>query len=176
MEKLRLKEKQKAKSKKPENHEKQERGMSVMEKRANGRHVCDLGNCHATCILRVALGFVFVYYSIMILFFGMALPVDINELITFIPADVGLFCIGMIEFIIGTLLVVGLFTRIAGWTAGAFFVVLFGTTAYLHFSGIFPDLWFYANLAKDVGLLGAAVAIGLNGAPCCSIDAFIKKK
>ena len=155
-----------AKSKKAETR------MMTMEKM--DKNVCETSSCHSTCILRVGLGFVFVYYSIMKLFFGMAPPVD--KIITFMPADVSLFLLGMFEFVIGTMLVLGLFTRVAGWKAAGLIVVFFASAAYLHFSGIMPDLWFTAGMAKDVALLAAAVAIGMQGAPCCSIDAWIKKK
>ncbi len=138
------------------------------------KNVCETASCHSTCILRVTLGFVFVYYGIMKLFFGMAPPVE--KIITFIPTDVSLFLMGMFEFLLGVLLVKGLFTRIAGWAAAGFMVVLFASATYLHISGILPDLWFTAGMAKDVAILGAAVAVGMQGAPCCSIDAWIKKR
>ncbi len=144
-------------------------GMSAMEK-----NICKTVSCHSTCILRITLGFVFVYYGIMKLFFGMAPPVD--KIITFMPVDVTLFLMGMLEFILGTLLVVGLLTRVAGWLTAGFLAVLFISAAYLHLSGILPNLWFTAGMAKDVALLGAAVAVGMQGAPCCSIDVFMKKK
>lgn len=136
--------------------------------------VCEGFACHATCILRVTLGFVFVYYGIMKLFFGMAPPVDL--IVTFLPTDVSIFLMGMLEFVLGTLLLFGLFTRTAAWLTAVFFVVFFGSAAYLHVSGILPGLWNTAGLAKDVGLLGAAVSLGLQGAPCCSLDAWITKK
>ncbi len=136
--------------------------------------VCDGLACHATCVLRVALGFVFVYYATMKLFFGMAPPLDL--IVTFLPADMSLFLMGMVEFVLGTLLVLGLFTRTAAWLTVVFFAALFSSAIYLHFSGILPGLWNTAGLAKDVGLLGAAIAIGLQGAPCCSLDAWVKKK
>ena len=148
---------------------KQAKGMRTMEK-----NVCESVSCHATCILRVTLGFVFVYYGIMKLFFGLAPPVD--KIITFMPVEVSLFLMGMFEFVVGTLLVLGLFSRVAGWITAGLFVVLFASAAYLHLSGILPDLWFIAGMAKDVGLLGAAIAVGLQGAPCCSIDVWMKKK
>lgn len=138
------------------------------------KNVCETASCHSTCILRVTLGFVFVYYGIMKLFFGMAPPVE--KVITFIPIDVSLFLMGMFEFLLGVLLVKGLFTRVAGWTAAGFMIVLFAAAGYLHVSGILPGLWFTAGMAKDVAILGAAVAVGMQGAPCCSIDAWIKKR
>ncbi|MEK6867621.1 MAG: DoxX family protein [Nanoarchaeota archaeon] len=143
--------------------------MVTMEK-----NVCETTSCHATCITRVTLGFVFVYFSIMKLFFGAAPPVD--KIITFMPADVSLFLMGLLEFMIGTLLILGLFTRVAGWAAAGLFAVFFASAVYLQISGILPGLWSAAGMAKDVALLGAAVAVGIQGAPCCSIDAWIKKK
>lgn len=139
-----------------------------------GKNVCETSSCHSTCILRLGLGFVFVYYSIMKLFFGMAPPVD--KIITFMPADVSLFLLGMLEFILGTLLVLGLFSRVAGWLTAVLIGVFFASAIYLQVSGIMPDLWFTAGMAKDVALLAAAVAVGMQGAPCCSIDAWIKKR
>jgi uncharacterized membrane protein YphA (DoxX/SURF4 family) len=136
--------------------------------------ICEGLACHATCILRMTLGFVLVYYATMKLFFGAAPPVDL--IVTFLPTDVSLFLMGMLEFVLGTLLLMGLFTRTAAWLTAVFFVVLFGSALYLHVSGILPDLWYTAFLAKDVALLGAAVSLGLQGAPCCSLDAWIRKK
>ena len=136
--------------------------------------VCEGCSCHATCILRVTLGFVFVYYATMKLFFGMAPPVDL--IVTFLPADVSIFLIGMVEFVLGTLLVLGLFTRTAAWLTAGLLLAFFGSATYLHISGLLPGLWSTAGLAKDVALLGAAVSLGLQGAPCCSLDAWIKKK
>ena len=143
--------------------------MVTMEK-----NVCETKSCHATCITRVTLGFVFVYFSIMKLFFGAAPPVD--KIITFMPTDVSLFLMGLLEFVIGTLLVLGLFTRVAGWAAAGLFAVFFASAVYLQVSGILPGLWSAAGMAKDVALLGASVTVGLQGAPCCSIDAWIKRK
>lgn len=138
------------------------------------KNVCEAASCHSTCILRVTLGFVFVYYGIMKLFFGMAPPIE--KIITFMPTDVSLFLMGMVEFLLGVLLVFGLFTRVAGWATAGFMVLLFAAAAYLHLSGILPDLWFTAGMAKDVAILGAAVAVGMQGAPCCSLDVWIKKR
>ena len=149
---------------------KQNVGMKTMAE----KNVCETASCHSTCILRVTLGFVFVYYGIMKLFFGMAPPVE--KIITFMPTDVSLFLMGMFEFLLGVLLVFGLFTRVAGWATTGFMVVLFASAGYLHISGILPDLWFTAGMAKDVAILGAAIAVGMQGAPCCSIDAWIKKR
>jgi uncharacterized membrane protein YphA (DoxX/SURF4 family) len=136
--------------------------------------VCECQSCFATNIVRWTLGFVFVYYSITKLFFGAAPPVD--AIITFMPADISLFLMGMFEFVLGTLLILGIFTRVAAWIAVGFFGVLFASVIYLHISGVYPDLWFIANMAKDVALTASALAVALLGAPCWSIDAYIKKK
>jgi len=136
--------------------------------------LCTCQSCFATNVVRWTLGFVFIYYSIIKLFFGSAPPVD--AIITFMPVDISLFLFGMFEFIVGTLLILGIFTRVAGWLAAGFFVVLLGSVIYLQVSGIYPDLWFIANLAKDVALTGAAVSVAILGAPCLSVDAYIKKK
>lgn len=136
--------------------------------------LCECQSCFATNIVRWTLGFVFIYYSIMKLFFGSAPPVD--AIITFMPADITLFLLGMFEFVLGVLLVLGIFTRVAGWIAVVFFAVLFGSVIYLQVSGIYPDLWFIANLAKDVALTGTALAVAVLGAPCWSVDAYIRKK
>lgn len=136
--------------------------------------VCEGLACHATCVLRVTLGFVFVYYATMKLFFGMTPPVDL--IITFLPTDINIFLMGMLEFVLGTLLVVGLFTRTAAWLTAGLLLAFFGSALYLHVSGILPDLWNTAGLAKDVALLGAAVSLALQGAPCCSLDAWIRRK
>lgn len=138
------------------------------------KNVCEAVSCHSTCILRLGLGFVFVYYSIMKLFFGMAPPVD--KIITFMPTDVSLFLLGMLEFTLGVLLLLGLFTRVAGWATAGLIGVFFVSAVYLHFSGILPGLWAMAGMAKDVALLTAAVAVGMQGAPCCSIDVWIRKR
>ena len=59
---------------------------------------------------------------------------------------------------------------------GGMFAVFFASAVYLQVSGILPGLWSAAGMAKDVALLGASVTVGLQGAPCCSIDAWIKRK
>lgn len=137
-------------------------------------NICETTSCHSTCILRLGLGFVFVYFSVMKLFFGAAPPVD--KIITFMPVDVSLFLLGLLEFVIGVLLVFGLWTRVAGWAAAVFIAVLFVSLVYLQFSGIMPGLWSAAYMAKDVALLTAGIAVGIQGAPCCSIDVWMKRK
>src|SRR3990167_2509985 len=112
----------------------QAKKQNVRMKTMAEKNVCETASCHSTCILRVTLGFVFVYYGIMKLFFGMAPPVE--KIITFMPTDVTLFLMGMFEFLLGVLLVFGLFTRVAGWATTGFMVVLFASAGYLHISEI----------------------------------------
>ncbi len=130
--------------------------------------------CPSMCILRVTLGFVFLYAAITKLFFGSAPPVDM--IITFLPADVTLFFLGLAEFFVGVLLLIGLFTRVAGWLAASLFGIFFISAIYLHVSAVIPNLWNAAMLFKDVGLIGAAIALGMHGSHCCSIDALIRKR
>jgi uncharacterized membrane protein YphA (DoxX/SURF4 family) len=130
--------------------------------------------CPSMCILRVTLGFVFVYAAVMKLFFGAAPPVD--AIVTFMPVDVSLFLLGLLEFVVGALLVVGLFTRVAAWVATSLFAIFMLSAIYLHVSGAMPGIWNTAMLFKDVALIGAAVALGIQGSKCCSLDTWIKKK
>ncbi|PIN80798.1 hypothetical protein COV16_00310 [Candidatus Woesearchaeota archaeon CG10_big_fil_rev_8_21_14_0_10_34_8] len=135
--------------------------------------VCE-SKCPSMCILRVTVAFVFLYAGVMKLFFGAAPPVDM--ILTFMPADVSLFLLGMLEFVLGTLLLFGLFTRVTAWVSASLVAVFFLVAAYLHTSGLMTGLWNSAWMWKDLPLLGGSIAIALQGSPCCSIDSWIKKK
>jgi uncharacterized membrane protein YphA (DoxX/SURF4 family) len=130
--------------------------------------------CPSTCILRVTLGFVFLYASITKLFFGAAPPVDL--IITFMPADISLFLLGLVEFAVGVMLILGLFTRVAGWMAVSLFGVFMLSAIYLSVSGSVEGIWNGAMLFKDIGLIGASIAIALQGSQCCSLDTWIAKR
>ena len=117
--------------------------------------------------MRVLAGFVFLWAGIGKLFMGAAPPVD--QIITFMPANVSLFILGLLEFVLGTLLILGLLTRIAGGAATALYVIFI-------IVGLTLGMFNTAMLWKDLGLAGMTFALTIFGAHTYSLDAWLKKK
>lgn len=115
--------------------------------------------------LRIALGIIFLISGIGKLFLGMAPPLD--KILFFIPLNVSAYLLGLLEFIVGVLLLLGLLTRIAAWISAALLVIFLISGAAL---GIFAQ----AGLLKDVGLLAAAVCLALFGHGCWGLDGMFR--
>lgn len=118
-------------------------------------------------LLRLSAAFVFIWFAVGKLFLGAVPPVD--TIITFWPADVSLFLLGMTEAVVGILLVFGLFTRFAGAVASLLYLTFI-------VSGIYLGLFDTAFLTKDIGLFGATLALMIFGAHSYSIDGWLAKK
>ena len=118
-------------------------------------------------VLRVLAGFVFLWGGIAKLFMGAAPPVA--SILPFMPANVSLFLLGLLEFIVGTLLILGLITRIAAGVGTALYAIFI-------IAGLSLGLFGGAMLFKDVGLLGTMLALTIFGAHSYSLDVWLKKK
>lgn len=113
-------------------------------------------------LLRVSLGLIFLYTGIGKVFLGGQVPA-IDRVITFLSVEYASLALGVVEMIIGLLLVIGLWTRVAGWAAAVLFVCFL-------IAGSLFGMFQQAGLFKDVGLLGAALYLGLVGARSHSLD------
>ena len=63
----------------------------------------------AELLMRLGLGAVFLNAGIGKLFLNARPPID--KVITFIPADTSILLLGLLEFILGALFLLGLFTK-----------------------------------------------------------------
>ena len=121
----------------------------------------------ANFILRIVLGVLFLVPGLMkiLAFFGVlsyAYP-PINKIIPFIPLSTAGLLLGIVEFAVGALLVIGLYTRFAAWVAAILFAVFI-------LSGIYLGLFMKAGLFKDVGLLAAALMLATEGCRKWGLD------
>lgn len=112
-------------------------------------------------LIRLTLGLVFLWAGIGKLFLNARPPID--QIITFIPLNTSLLILGIIEVIIGLLLVIGLFTRIAAW-ASAVLLLLFVI------GGIVLGLFIDAFLLKDIALLAVALELAWTGSRMWGLD------
>lgn len=113
-------------------------------------------------LLRISLGLIFLYTGVGKVFLGEKVPA-IDRIITFLSVENASLALGVVELIIGVLLVIGLWTRVAGWAAAillACFII----------AGSLFGLFQQAGLFKDIGLLGSALYLGLVGARSHAID------
>ena len=115
--------------------------------------------------LRLGLGIVFLWAGFGKLFFGAAPPID--SIITFVPVTYTLFALGLVEFVLGVLLIFGLLTKIAGWFTAALLLVFVVAGLYLGM---------LSTVMSNVGLFGAALAVALIGSKGMSLDDLLAKK
>jgi uncharacterized membrane protein YphA (DoxX/SURF4 family) len=112
-------------------------------------------------LVRVTLGLVFLWAGIGKLFLNARPPLD--QLITFLPLNTSLLILGILEVAVGLMLVIGLFTRIAGWVAAVLFVAFVVGGSLI---GIFTQ----AFLLKDVALLAASLELAWTGSRMWGLD------
>ena len=130
--------------------------------------VADFGNF----LLRVVLGGVFIYNAIANMFLNGKLPID-----KVLPVDrqIALYSIGLVELILGVLLLIGLITRVASWISVVVALAYMGSTIYLVALGKVSLLGLQIALSKDLLLLGAGLYFGLAGSQALGIDNAIHK-
>ena len=114
--------------------------------------------------MRLSLGVVFIFAAVLKLFFDVAPPID--KIVFFLPKETSVALLGIVEFVVGALLVVGLLTRAAFVVAGLLLVGFILSSAAL---GIFLSQF----MIKDVVLLAVAIHGMMHGAPTFSLEAFI---
>lgn len=121
----------------------------------------------ANFILRVVLGLIlFIPGTMKILaYFNVieyALP-PINKIIPFLPLNTLGLLLGIVELIIGVLLIIGFYTRFAAWSAAVLFAVFI-------LSGVYLGLFMKAGLFKDVGLFAGALMLATEGCRLWGLD------
>lgn len=116
--------------------------------------------------LRLSLGVVFIFSAVLKLFFDVAPPIE--KIIFFMPKETSVALLGIVEFVVGALLIVGLLTRAAAVVAGFLLVGFIMSSVAL---GIFLSQF----MVKDFVLLAAAIHVLMHGAPTFSIDALIHR-
>src|SRR3989338_2498935 len=110
----------------------------------------------AAFIVRVGLGLIFLYTGMSKLFFGMMPTLD--KILPFIPLNISVYFLGLLEIILAIFLLAGLITRIAAWISAVLYLlfIIFGLAL-----GLFNA----AGLFKDIGFLAAAVAAAILRSP-----------
>ncbi len=114
----------------------------------------------AEFLMRIGLGAVFLNAGIGKLFLNARPPVD--KIITFIPADTTLILLGLLEFVIGVLFLLGLFTKFTGKVSA--FLLLF-----IILSGFYIGM---GPLYKDIVLFTVAWHLGNVGTKKYALDSF----
>lgn len=114
----------------------------------------------AEFLMRIGLGAVFLNAGIGKLFLNARPPID--KVITFIPADTTLILLGLLEFALGALFLLGLFTKFTGKVSAILLVVIILSGFYI---GMGP-------LYKDIVLLTAAWHLANVGSKKYALDSF----
>ena len=121
---------------------------------------------YATIVLRISLSLVFLWFGLTGVFnteqfigyvpeFAYSLPISVESIV---------ILNGIFEIVLGTLLIIGLFTRIVAF-------ILFLHTLIIMFLLGYNDI-----AVRDFGLAFATLAIFLNGADKWCLDRRLKKK
>ena len=121
----------------------------------------------ANFLLRIVLGIIFAYAGAMKIlgFFKIvayALP-PIDRIITFIPLETSGLALGIVEFAIGILLLLGLWTRLAALAATVVLIIFI-------ISGAILGLFMQAGLFKDVAMAAAALLMAAEGCRKWGLD------
>lgn len=118
----------------------------------------------AEFLMRITLGGIFLNAGIGKLFFDSRPPVE--QIITFLPADTTLIILGLVETVLGFLVLIGLFTKMsAKFTAILMLIIIL--------SGVY--LGRATTMYKDVGLLAIAWHLVKVGSDRWSLDNFFKR-
>lgn len=123
-------------------------------------------------LMRILVGGVFIYNAIANLFLNSKLPV---EQVFPLPHQTGMYIIGLVELVLGVLLLIGLITRVAAWITVVVSLVYMGSTIYLAALGKVSYLGLQIALTKDLLLLGTGLYFGLAGSQTLGIDNAIHK-
>ncbi len=114
--------------------------------------------------LRIVFGVVFLWGGIQKMF--LVSPVPVGKIITFMSSGNALYWIGLVEFLIGLFVALGMFTKISGWAA-------------LGFAALGLILAFPAGmgfLASNLVLIVVALMFGIKGSANFSLDGVFAKK
>ena len=116
-------------------------------------------------ILRIGLAIVFLYFGLD-KFINLEANINIIRSFSFIPIDIKFFTVfyGVIEILVASFLILGLFTRITAIIASLMILTIF-----LMFWILFNDL-----IIRDIGLLAIAISLAITGSEIWSIDRIIK--
>ncbi len=120
----------------------------------------------STFILRLGLGFVFSWFGLDKLlnpqnWQGYITPA-LAKLI-FIDMSLFILLLGILELVIGLMLLLGLFTRLVASVAAVQLLV------------IIISLWFNEITVRDIGLFSIAVSLILNSSNYLALDKLIKR-
>ena len=128
---------------------------------------------YANFLLRVILGIVFAYAGVMkILGFFKVVSYTyppLDKILTFVPLNTAGVLLGVAEFAVGVLLIIGLWTRVAAWGATVLLLCFVIAGAYL---GLFMQLMLF----KDVVMAAAAVLLAAEGCRQWGLDCSKLKK
>ena len=116
-------------------------------------------------ILRIGLAIIFLYFGLD-KFINLEANINVIKTFSFIPINIKVFTIsyGLVEILIASFLILGLFTKIIAIIASLMILT------------IFLAFWFLLNdlIIRDIGLLTAAISLAITGSDFLSIDRIIK--
>ena len=115
-------------------------------------------------LLRAVVGILFILFGWMKFTGSLAPPVD--KIITFLPAETSILLMGVAEAVIGVLVLIGLWTRVAAWIGALLMAVII-------ISGIYLGLFWQFFLIKDISILVILIALGLMETKEWTIDYLI---
>lgn len=117
-------------------------------------------------LMRLTLGSVFIFAGVLKLFFDVAPPIE--KIIFFMPKETSVALLGILEFVVGALLLIGLLTRAASVVAALLLVGFVLSSVAL---GVFVTQF----MIKDLVLLAAALHFAAHGASAFSADNLIHR-
>lgn len=103
-------------------------------------------------LLRAVVGILFILFGWMKFIGSLAPPID--KIITFLPLETSILLMGIVEAVIGVLVLVGLWTRVAAWLGALLMATII-------LSGIYLGLFWQFFLIKDISMLVILIALGL---------------
>src|SRR3989338_984844 len=92
----------------------------------------------AELLMRLGLGAVFLNAGIGKLFLNVRPPID--KILTFIPADTSILLLGLLEFVIGVLFLLGLFSKFTGKVAAILLVIIILSGFYIGMGPLYKDI------------------------------------
>ncbi len=121
---------------------------------------------YSSLLLRIGLGIVFLYFGIYEKLLNPGITRTLMEASSIsVPIPIGLFILlfGLLEVVVGSFLILGMFTRITALIAA----LMIGT--------IIVQLGFLA-VPRDIALFAIAVSLVITGSKVFSVDAYWIKK
>jgi len=117
-------------------------------------------------LMRLTLGSVFIFAGVLKLFFDVAPPIE--KIIFFMPKETSVALLGILEFVVGVLLLIGLLARAASVVAA---LLLAGFVFSSFALGVFVTQF----IIKDIVLFAVALHVALHGAPVFSADNLVQR-